>query len=182
MAIPDFSINMDANHVYGFPFQFNDASQGAHSWKWDFGDGAVSNEQNTTHRFSEIQQYYITLTVSNVDGCESDTTKPLFVSPIYVPNAFTPNGDGKNDTFYTAGYESGPFEMDAFNYEMLIFNRWGQLVFKSKSASISWDGKTVEGKNAPSGVYIYKLEITGKNDDNQPSKKTKLIGTVTLIR
>ncbi|MBK7968520.1 MAG: gliding motility-associated C-terminal domain-containing protein [Bacteroidetes bacterium] len=182
LATADFTINTEVNHIFGIPFQFTDASINATSWNWEFGDGGVGTGQLETHRYSEIKQYFVTLTVTNTDGCESDTTKPLFVSPVYVPNAFTPDGDGKNDTFYDVGYGTGPFQMDVDCYEMLIFNRWGQLVYRTNSPNRPWDGTMSNGKPAPLGVYLYKILIEIKADNEVNHVKETFVGTVTLLR
>jgi len=182
IATADFTISTEVNHIFGIPFQFTDASTNATSWNWEFGDGGVGTGQLETHRYSEIKQYFVTLTVTNTDGCESDTTKPLFVSPVYVPNAFTPDGDGKNDTFYEVGYGTGPFQMDVDCYEMLIFNRWGQLVYRTNSPNRPWDGTMSNGKPAPFGVYVYKILIEIKADNEVNHVKETFVGTVTLLR
>lgn len=68
---------------------------------------------------------------------------------LYVPNTFTPNDDGLNDTFGIAGEAISEFRIQ-------VFNRWGQLVFESKNANERWDG-TYAGQKVPQGVYIYKI-------------------------
>lgn len=182
MATPDFTINLNVNHLYGLPFEFTDASVNATSWKWAFGDGSgIAYGPSVFHRYNEVNSYAVTLTVTNIDGCESDTTKPLFASPIYIPNAFTPNGDGKNDTFFEVGYGSGPYQMDVKWYEMLIYNRWGQLIYHSSSPSLPWNGKMSNGEAAPLGVYVYKISIIGKADGFNDPPHDVFVGTVTLL-
>jgi len=70
----------------------------------------------------------------------------------YIPNTFTPNGDGLNDTFGIAGEGVQDFRMQ-------IFNRWGQLIFESKNASDRWDG-TFQGETVPMGTYVYKVSAS----------------------
>ncbi|MBK9045936.1 MAG: PKD domain-containing protein [Bacteroidetes bacterium] len=111
MSNSRFSISTEVNHIFGIPFQFTDASTNATSWNWEFGDGGVGTGQLETHRYSEIKQYFVTLTVTNTDGCESDTTKPLFVSPRYVPNALLLMVMVRMIPF-EVGYGTGPFQMD----------------------------------------------------------------------
>ena len=84
---------------------------------------------------------------------------------IYVPNAFTPNGDGLNDVFLPEG---GTLETDPNNYELLIFNRWGNLIFKTSDPNIGWDGNNA-------GVDVYVWKITTSNGKYK-------IGHVSLIR
>jgi gliding motility-associated-like protein len=72
---------------------------------------------------------------------------------MYIPNTFTPNGDGLNDTFGISG--------EAINeFSMRIFNRWGQLIFETSNANQRWDG-TLQGEKASEGTYIYKITAKG---------------------
>lgn len=77
----------------------------------------------------------------------------------YIPNTFTPNGDGMNDTFGIAGEGIQEFNMQ-------IFNRWGQLIFETGSASNRWDG-TFQGQKVPMGTYVYKASATGPTGQKQ---------------
>ncbi len=87
---------------------------------------------------------------------------------IYIPNSFTPNGDGLNDTFGISGQAINTFSMQ-------IFNRWGEKVFETKNASQTWDG-TFNGQKVQQGVYVYK--ITAANNTGRKSAKE---GTVTVV-
>ncbi len=84
------------------------------------------------------------------EGCESydDVTVNIYKGPdIYLPNAFTPNGDSKNDVF-----RGTPVGIKQFNY-LRVFNRWGQLIFSTSDYNKGWDG-TWQGQNQPGGVYV----------------------------
>jgi gliding motility-associated-like protein len=89
---------------------------------------------------------------------------------IYVPTAFTPNGDGKNDRFTPQ-----PVGIKSYNY-FRVFNRWGQIIFSSKQLHHGWDG-TINGATQPAGTYVWMIE--GVTTDNKLISKK---GTVTLIR
>jgi len=108
------------------------------------------------------------LTATSTLGCgESSDTVFVKVFPgLYVPDAFSPNGDGRNDTWNIPGL--GAYK----NFELRVFNRWGGLVFYAKDAVKGWDGM-MGGKELPTGVYTYLLQI--------PSGP-KLKGWVLLIR
>lgn len=88
---------------------------------------------------------------------------------LLIPDAFTPNGDNLNEKFEIKG-------LFVNSFQILIFNRWGQVVFQSSDILDSWDG-TINGANAPGGYYTYKTEIT--DIENKPFVKE---GTVSLIR
>ena len=86
----------------------------------------------------------------------------------YVPNTFTPNGDGLNDTFGIAGEAVKDFKME-------VFNRWGQLIFQSSNPNLRWDG-TFQGTQVAEGVYVYKLTAQG----NKGKRETKE-GSVNVV-
>jgi gliding motility-associated-like protein len=112
--------------------------------------------------------FVYTLQVASRDSCGSatDSVKVKVYKAVFVPNAFTPNGDGLNDTWNIPA-------LNAFaNYEIRVFNRWGQVVYQSKNKS-GWDGK-LEGKDQPTGVYPYVISI---NDTDVTLK-----GWVVIVR
>ena len=92
---------------------------------------------------------------------------------IYIPNAFTPNGDGMNDTFGAIG--EGIIE-----YTLQIFNRWGELIFESNDIKVQWDG-VYKNDIAPIDVYVYKLAAKGPNLNGKGTKKIYKSGSVTLV-
>ncbi|HQX96142.1 MAG TPA: gliding motility-associated C-terminal domain-containing protein, partial [Chitinophagaceae bacterium] len=109
----------------------------------------------------------------NADGCKGEgyVRIKVYKGPtIYVPTAFTPNGDGKNDRFTPI-----PVGIKNYNY-FRVFNRWGQLLFSTTRLHEGWDGKIL-GREQASGVYIWMIEGVG-NDNKVITKK----GTMTLIR
>jgi len=112
------------------------------------------------------------VTATDENGCSASDEVVVGVSfskDIFVPNAFTPNGDGKNDIFKMYGH--GVVEVS-----FRIHDRWGTLVFESKDPSAGWDG-VYNGEQLSSGVYYYSLVTTYVDGDER--KKT---GDVTLIR
>jgi gliding motility-associated-like protein len=88
---------------------------------------------------------------------------------VYLPNVFSPNGDGKNDLFYARGENISQLNLK-------VYNRWGELVFESKDINAGWDGK-YKGKECAEGVYFYVAEVTFANGETAVKK-----GNVTLIR
>ena len=163
---PEHSIKVDET------IQFSDLSIGATSWLWDFGDGHTSTDQNPTHSYSSYGTYIVTLTVQNQFGCSGTISYELHLNPdvqLYVPNAFTPNGDGVNDLFYPVG--EGIEEI-----ELQVFDRWGELIYISSSINESWDG-TYKGIPAKSDVYVWKIKVKDANN-----KVRVLTGHINLIR
>lgn len=120
-------------------------------------------------------------TVSLENNCKGLQTTELIVQPVHcclentskVPNAFSPNGDGLNDTFRPLIVENSCFEV-----KFWIYNRWGELVFESKKPDDSWDG-TSNGKKCPADVYVWVLRF---NSSPNTTQSNILNGDITLIR
>lgn len=139
--------------------QFINLSVMGESYEWDLGDGNTSTIANPVHIYSDEDTgtYVIQLITYNVYGCMDTIEHTVHVNPtytIYVPNAFSPNGDGINDEFKIVGI--GIVEAD-----LLIFNRWGEAVArleKDQAISVGWDGKYA-GELLKQDVYVYKLVV-----------------------
>ncbi len=113
-------------------------------------DNYANPETTTTYTVNLIDQY----------GCEvSDDVTVSVDGVIYVPNSFTPNGDGNNDVFYVKGE-------DILEYELLIFNRWGDLIFESNDMNQGWDGK-YKGVRSKTDTYVWKLKYSDVNTRNK---------------
>lgn len=173
--IADFTISSN-NIPFSNPMvEFSDASLLASNWLWNFGDGFMaSNIQHGTHTYADTGNYCITLTVSTSQGCTDQTDRCLHIFPdfnIYIPNTFTPNGDKINDNFYV--YGNGIKTVN-----MLIFNRWGELIYETDNIEVGWNGLIGSSQTeAAQGVYVYKIEVTDfKNDVHT------FYGNVNLLR
>ena len=140
---------------------FNNSSIGATGYVWNFGDGNVSNQEYPEHLFQGTNDgYTITLIASTSMGCMDSTSITISANlgeVYYIPNSFTPDGDKYNQIFkpvVSTGISSD-------GYEMLIFNRWGEIMFESKNINVGWDGSYgSEGLDCPSGTYTYKISFT----------------------
>lgn len=116
---------------------------------------------------------------SRTDSATTDNRpKPIEGSidppPFFVPNAFTPNGDGDNDIFK-------PVINDLQGYTFCVFSRWGELIYKSQSPGEGWDGLTAGGYEAGVGLYVWELRYTALAEDGV-SQEIRHTGTVNLIR
>lgn len=143
---------------------------------WSFGDGHSSYIEEPSHTYHLTESDFMTvhLTVTNSDGCSNDTIAIVPVEDnfaFYVPNAFTPNTDGKNEIFL-------PKVNDVTNYEFTIYNRNGELIFYTNNPDQGWDG-TVKGAPAPQGVYVWKIHYAKIGTPNEMMMKS---GSLTLIR
>lgn len=140
---------------------------------WDFGDGTTSNLPSVQHQFDGLGSYTISHTAINEIGC-SDTEYYTVYSPttIFIPNSFTPNGDGINDVFRVYGAAIREFEM-------VIFNRWGNVVFSSTDPSTVWVGDTYDNDShyVQDAIYSYSIKVKGYQNDTIEKK-----GMITVIR
>jgi gliding motility-associated-like protein len=143
-------------------------------WFWNFGDSTTSTTQSPIHTYSGRGTFMVMLVVTGDGGCTDTAWQPIEVVPeqtLFVPNAFTPNGDGKNDEFQAVGLEIIAFTMD-------IYDRWGNHLFTSDRMDIGWDGTAREGGEvAQQDVYVYKIVAT-----DFTGRVEKLTGHVTLLK
>lgn len=166
------------------PVYTNNQSVGASVFFWDFGDGSTSTEEEPIHYYEEEGFFSITLIASNASGCADTLIRENVVEGqqngrLLVPNAFTPSLSGSNGGDIGASGTNDvfmPIMQSVQEFEMLIFNRWGELLFRTQDQQIGWDGY-YNGKLCPQDVYIYKLIL--KFDNGQISTRT---GDVNLIR
>lgn len=146
-------------------------------YNWDFGDGGRGNGTAPSHVYSapfRQTAYAVRYTVVDSFGCQNTAQKPVVIYPscyLAVPTAFTPNGDGLNDYFGVAN------AVKAESLEFIVFNRWGQPVFKTKDWKKGWDGK-VNGVLQAASVYVWLLRYTDRDTKQRREQK----GTVALIR
>jgi gliding motility-associated-like protein len=151
---------------------FTDQSTDAQSWFWEFGDmdGTTSTSTSPDFRFPAVDCYTVTLTVTNAEACTDTTSREiciLDVPAVFIPNSFTPDGDGINDSFRVVIAGTRPRE-----FELTIFNRWGGVIFSSGTPDIGWDGA-----GTPIGTYPWKLHYK----DAEAGRK-QLFGHVNLLR
>ena len=160
---------------------FTNTSNNASSYVWDFGDYSYPNTNsssamNPSHLYTNVGAYQIYMVAINAYGCKDTATANIDITPdmgVYIPNAFTPDGNGRNDIFMPYGYG-----LNEDTYKMEIFDRWGELIFSSTTFRKGWDGK-VKGSDviAQDGVYIYKIMVM-----DLLNNKKNYVGHVTLIK
>ena len=151
---------------------FINQSATAATSSWDFGDGTFSSDFSPFHTYPHTGIFEVQLIVTDRNGCRDTTYSSLEVKPvstIFVPNAFTPNGDGINEVFRA-------IFINIVKLNTQIFDRWGVKIAEWSDLNGSWDGNA-GGKQAPSDVYVYRIDYT-----DITGKKDVLIGHVTLVR
>ena len=141
------------------------AGAGFSSYLWSDGSTQPTLNVNNPGKYS--------VTVSN-SGCKATDLIVIAEcnSDIWVPNVFTPNGDGKNDTFH-------PVCTNITDISMYIYNRWGNQIYEGTGATLEWDGK-YQGTACPDGVYYFLIKYTQK--DNGHTTQKQLHGSVTLLK
>ncbi len=161
--------------------QFNNTSNGADFYVWNFGDESMNStivSPNHTYPTAGDVNYYVTLVATTAFGCVDTAYGFVQVQEeliYYVPNSFTPDFDDYNQTFkpiFTSGF-------DPFDYTLLIYNRWGEVIFESRNAEIGWQGTYgVDGELVQDGTYTWTIEYKRSIND----ARQQIQGHVTLIR
>ena len=153
-------------------------------WLWEYGDefsDTIMNLYgNTSHTYTQAEVYIVQLTVQNQYGCLDTVTHPLTIVGdfvFFVPNTFTPNGDGRNELFFPEG-----IGVDEESFSFYIYDRWGDMIFKSRGSFdreiIGWDGRANRGKGiSQQDVYVWLIRTEDKNGDAH-----EYVGHVTLLR
>jgi gliding motility-associated-like protein len=171
MVVAAFAAS-DTMPSIGSQVNFTNNSTGAISYYWTFGDNTGTSDLiNPNYTYSAPGEYPVWLYAYSQNSCIDSTTVNIHINfaGYAIPSAFSPNNDGLNDVLFVRG---GPF----VEYEMRIFNSWGQQIFISNSQTIGWDG-TYKGKDAQEGVYV--LIFKGKIADGT---EINYSGDITLVR
>ncbi len=173
-ALPNTNAKFTAtpNPILGGQYVgFVNTNSGANQWYWTFGDGSSVHDSFPYYQYNVPGTYIVTLITNNQFGCADTSHDTVVVTEgIYVPNVFTPNGDGSNDVFHvTAG--------GLKTYDITIFNRWGEKIFETNSPNTDWDGNSQAGVAESDGIYYYLLTATDYN-----GKDYKMQGYIQLIR
>jgi gliding motility-associated-like protein len=153
---------------------FLDLSQNVVTGKWVINGEESDYElgSNPSMMFEEPGSYDVALYVENEGGCKDSSSASVCIddnTSYFVPDIFSPNGDGHNDIFYVRArnYKSGSIQ---------IFNRWGEQVFQTTNFDNGWDGQ-LRGEKVPSGSYLYILDITFSDNTSEIIK-----GDISLVR
>ena len=165
-----FSISTEEPTNFDPTVAFVDESIDAVSWEWDFGTGVTSTEQNPVYAYPDTGVYQVRLVVTHASGCTDTTYQAVDVVPkftYFLPNAFTPNDDAVND-----GYRGRGELFGINNFEMTIWNRWGEQIFATNNPQESWNGRLNNtGKMVKNGVYICIVKFIGPRGEKIEMKE-----------
>lgn len=168
-----FAVDPERTDIIFPDFEITDlATPNVVAWNYDFGDGATSTLRNPTHEYADTGYYDIEQIVVTEFGCMDTIEVTVRVDPefrFYIPSAFTPDADGINETFYGSG-------IGIVEYQMRIYDRWGELIFESNDADFHWDG-SYKGQQVQKGVYVYQFDLLDVKGEPH-----KFRGHVTLFR
>lgn len=175
--LPNSYFEVAPRYVYvnDEPVNYFNLSDYGESYEWDFGDGNTSTELNPKHVYKQAGTYDVELKVWTSNGCFDlyVMENSVFVEPsgkVEFPNAFRPNSPLEENRVFKPGIID-----HVENYHLMIFNRWGELIFESRDQEIGWDGY-FNGGIAKQDVYIWK--VNGNFSDGKGFNKT---GNVTLL-
>ena len=182
MPSPDFEWLPSRPSVLDPNVSFQNLSEGASEYLWNFGRIATPTSSSATNPYVQFDSENgdtVTVCLTAINGyCPADTCKDVVILnnvSIFIPTSFTPNGDGLNDFFYPNGkFHDNSEGLDQF--EFVIFNRWGERIFNSNVPYKPWDG-TYRNKIVPQDVYVWKITVW---DPVHQRPKTE-IGTVTVV-
>lgn len=168
--VANFGVSSEQLSTIETSVDFMNTSTGAVSYEWDFDDNTgVSFAQNPSHEFPTADggYYSVQLVAISPLGCADTTWAPISIDEellYFIPNTFTPDGDAYNQTFqpvFTTGF-------DPYDFNMKIFNRWGEVVFETNDATVGWDG-TYGGKLVKEGIYTWIIEFKTAFSDERKS-------------
>ncbi len=180
--IADFSASRWSTGIDDPNIVFTNTGSGFTSSSWHIVNAIIEDQSQISYTFPDTGKYNIQLFLENEFGCRDSITKRVSIEVVYdidIPNAFTPTGTGDNpnyDPTSTSNTVFYPFSKYVVEYEMNIFNRWGELIFESTEFQKGWNG-TYRDKPCPQDVYVYKI-VMMHADGNKVTK----VGDVTLFR
>lgn len=156
------------------PITFQNLTENGVSYEWEFGEGSTSTMTHPNNVYTESGTYYVTLIATDAKGCIDSITRPINILDefyIYVPNAFTPDGNRYNNVFSIS-------TINIVDFNILIFNRWGEEVYSSGDKNFEWDG-TYKGEMVQDGTYVWKITYS---QINEPEEEVLMTGHVTVLR
>lgn len=171
----DFVLFPDVTDQLNPIVEVTNTSAGSVDCSYNFGDSSplITGDCDPLHTYLDTGTYVVTQYIVNSFGCKDSVQRSVRVNPafsIYIPTAFTPDGDGLNDVFTIKGIE-------VHDFTLYIFNRWGQTLFTSNDINNGWDGTGADGETCQIGVYPFRVlykDVLGMDHE--------YIGSLTLIK
>ncbi|CAG5085921.1 PKD domain-containing protein [Parvicella tangerina] len=174
---PDFVFGPQPTTILEPTINFTNLTSGATTYTWTFdtaGNQDQSTATNPSYAFGDVGTFEVCLDAVSAEGCPAQACDSVIISEefiVYVPNAFTPDGDEVNNEFVPIISGIIPD-----SYEFMVFNRWGELIFQTQIVGDGWDG-TYKNVMSQEDVYVWKLKV-----EDQVGESHEYIGHVTLIK
>jgi gliding motility-associated-like protein len=151
---------------------FTNTSTGGISYVWMFGDGESSEDTSPEHSFGTVDEWLVQLFAFSPLGCIATAEATLVpAGEVFIPSAFTPDFDGLNDVFKAEGH-------DLKRFELSIYNRWGEVIFRSSDLTEAWDGSHLLGDySVPDNQYIYRYEA-----EDRRGRVWENTGSISILR
>jgi gliding motility-associated-like protein len=178
--VADFTMGPQPTTIVLPLISFNGAasSNDVNSWTWNINNWDTLIGKQAQYAFSDTGTFPVTLYVVNQYGCEDSITKDVIILgdfTIYIPNAFTPNGDGRNEFWGPQGVGIGKNQGD---FELSIFDRWGELIYITDDINKPWNGVPMGASDvAQQDTYIYKIFVK-----DALGEKHEYVGHFSLIK
>ena len=173
---PTALFSMDNKIVYNDKptINFSNASIGASTYVWNFGDGLTSGQKDATHDYKATGYRTVLLEVLNDQLCSDTVSHQILIAfdRIFPPNAFSPNAPDAIDREYKLGSEG----IAAEGYHLVIMSRWNDIVFEARNEIKGWNGQMHDSSFAPAGAYVWILDFT-----DFLGRRHRQTGTVTLV-
>jgi gliding motility-associated-like protein len=171
-AIANFLPSPPVANILAPVITFNDYSVNAYTYVWDFGDSTpVSTDPSPSHTYASLGTYDVTLMIVSPNGCVDTVHGSVKVEDnfsFYIPNSFSPNGDGVNDIF-------GGYGVAFDSYNMRIYNRWGELIYNTNDIEKPWTG-TLKNGPVPNDTYVYRIELVDLHGQSHT-----FVGNVSVV-
>jgi gliding motility-associated-like protein len=170
-----FGFNSSNGLNIGAEFDFFNNSTNSNSYSWEFDNGLSSTLENPSTVYYSNGTYVVSLAVTGALGCTDSTSQVITINTVtteievLIPNAISPNGDGKNDY-----WDLDFLQLLYPNAHVEIYNEWGQQIFISDGYSVPWNG-TYNGELVPDGNYFYILDLTGEGNEDEIFKGAILV-------
>lgn len=156
------------------PITFQNLTNNGVYYEWVFGDGNTSSSTHPNNTFNEPGEYLVSLTATDEKGCVDSISRTIIIKNevyIYVPNAFTPGSSMRYNKTFKAS------TVNVTSFSIVIYNRWGEIVFQSDDKDFEWDG-SYKGGVVKDGTYVWAINYRSLNDDGSHT----LNGHVTILK
>jgi gliding motility-associated-like protein len=173
--VADFSYTPEFALITHPVFSFRNESLYGFDYQWNFGDGSgMVADEHPEHRYGNLGIYDVSLVTVTESGC-SDTAHASVVvafDKLYPPTAFSPNSQLPEDRRFTVNADG---VLDT-GYRLMVYNRWGEVIFESRTPDEGWDGRLAGGNFAPAGVYVWTVSYFDLREEKHEQQ-----GNVTLL-